>query len=84
MLFDSENKIQTLEYTMLYPAEGESSILEVSGKSINEFLHVKLTAHGDLEFTFFLNRPFTLSFAQISEISETAKLRLHLSEYPTE
>ena len=84
MLFGHENKIQSLEYTMLYPAEGDSPILEVSGNNINEFLHVSLNVRGSLEFTFFLKKTFTLSQSQISEISKIAKMRLHFSDYPKE
>lgn len=82
MNFELENTIGELRYVLLYPPEGESSILEVSTEGIGEFLHVSLNSNGVLNFTFFLKELFTLTSKQLNEISKVARDRLELTTYP--
>jgi len=75
---------------MLYPAEGDSSVLEVSAEGFFDFLHVSLDDDGELVFSFLQNRSWrslflakqyvTLSQVQMDEISAIAKDRLALTD----
>ncbi len=80
MYFDHLKKnIGKIEYLMLYPAEGDSSVLEVSAEGFGDFLHVSLDDDGELVFAFFAKQNVTLSQVQMDEISAIARDRLALT-----
>lgn len=75
-----ENLLGELEFQMLYPAEGNSSILEVSEETIGSFLHVMLAADGQLVFSFFSDSPVNLAERQFVQICKRAKESLSLTD----
>jgi hypothetical protein len=72
--------IKKLTYTMLFPVEGDSSILEVSGEGVGEFMHVALSLDRRLEFTFYDKQEMVLSQDQFEEICRIARKNLTLAE----
>lgn len=75
-----ESILGDLEFLMLYPAEGDSSILEVSEKGIGSFLHVMLASDETLVFAFLSREPINLSEKQFALIQEKAKKNLSLTD----
>lgn len=81
MSFEYHNKIvDILDFTMLYPPEGDSSVLEVSDGNNEAFLHVTLAPDGSLIFAFFLEQLVCLSERQFGTISEKAMKNLSLTD----
>ncbi|MFB9223859.1 hypothetical protein ACFFUC_12950 [Paracoccus cavernae] len=72
--------INNFRYTVLYPAEGQSSILEVSAEGVGEFLHVMLTSDGGLVFSFFPNVELNITLSQLTEVSTIARDRLSIED----
>jgi hypothetical protein len=76
-----KSDLSELRYLMLYPAEGNSSILEVSLDNVGDILHVKLNDDGEQIWTFFSTDRTSLSEGQIDEISLKADANLSLTDY---
>ncbi len=76
-----ENILADLSFIMLYPPEGESSVLEVSAEVVGPFLHVMLASDETLVFAFISTKPVILSEKQFSIICEKAKEKLSLTDY---
>ncbi len=80
-MFEYDQKLlKNLEFTMLYPPEGDSSVLEVSNENIGPFLHIMLASDETLIFAFFSTKPINLSEAQFTFICAKAKQRLSLTD----
>jgi hypothetical protein len=75
-----ENLLGDLKFGMLYPPEGDSSILEVSEESIGPFLHVMLARDGQLVFSFFSKSEVNLTEKQFSQIRERAQKNVSLTD----
>lgn len=72
--------VGSIKFQMLYPPEGDSSILEVSSEEFGEFLHVTLSNDGKLLFTFFAKHEITITQDEIAFISSTAIDRLSITD----
>lgn len=68
-----------LNFTMLYPVEGDSSILEVSRADVGEFLHVEMSQDGLLKFTFFPSGELELSEIEVEAITAKARQKVSVS-----
>ena len=78
-MFEYDEKLLCdLKFEMLYPPEGNSSILEVSEESIGPFLHVMLASDSQLVFSFSSKSEVNLTEKQFGQICERAKERLSL------
>ena len=66
----------TLDYQLIYPADGESAIVEVCSKNGKDLLHVSLDTNGDIQFTFLCSEPFTITSVQLDEMTKFAKANL--------
>ncbi len=75
-----KNLLGELKFEMLYPAEGDSSVLEVSEDSVGDFLHVILSGDGQLIFSFFSKSAVNLTDEQFCQIRERAKENLSLTD----
>lgn len=75
-----KNLLGELKFEMLYPAEGDSSVLEVSEDSVGDFLHVILSGDGRLVFSFCSKSEVNLTDEQFQKIRERAKERLSLTD----
>ncbi|MFD2845244.1 RHS repeat domain-containing protein [Paracoccus cavernae] len=81
IMFEYDKRvINNFRYTVLYPAEGQSSILEVSAEGVGEFLHVMLTSDGGLVFSFFPNVELNITLSQLTEVSTIARDRLSIED----
>ncbi|MEM6312364.1 MAG: hypothetical protein AAF754_20270 [Pseudomonadota bacterium] len=65
-----------LEYQLIYPADGESAIVEVCAQDGKDLLHVSLDLNDGIQFTFFCGEPFTINSVQLDEITKFAKANL--------
>lgn len=70
------HKAGDLEFQMLYPPEGSTSILEVSDRGLGPFLHVSLRKGGDLTYEFFAETALSISEKQMKDIEEMARRKL--------
>ncbi|GLT10326.1 hypothetical protein ACFQFQ_09785 [Sulfitobacter porphyrae] len=70
------HKAGDLEFQMLYPPEGSTSILEVSDRGLGPFLHVSLRKDGDLTYEFFAETALSISEKQMKDIEEMARRKL--------
>lgn len=66
-----------LTYAMLYPPEGNSSILEMSAKDQGDFLHVAILSDGTLGFRFFPGEDIMITERQVEEIIERARKNIN-------
>ena len=66
---------------MLYPPEGNSSVLEVEDSALGPFLYVSLRRDGELNFEFYFDRAISLSEAQFREIEAKARGKLSWTDY---
>lgn len=81
MSFEYHNEVvDILDFTMLYPPEGDSSVLEVLGSNNEAFLHVTLAPDETLIFAFLSGKPTCLSEQQLQIITEKAKENLTLTD----
>lgn len=72
--------VENLDFTMLYPPEGDSSILEVTADIHGAFLHVSLAPDKTLVFAFFPEKKICLSENQLLMITEKARKNLSLTD----
>lgn len=80
-VFEYDEKLtENLEFTMLYPPEGESSIFEVSVEGNDPFLHVMLDTDRSLVFAFFPEKMVCLSEELMLSICNKAKAKLTLTD----
>ncbi|MDP5309205.1 hypothetical protein, partial [Paracoccus spongiarum] len=80
MLEYDKNLLKNLRFNILYPPEGDSSVLEVSADDVGDFLHVILGADGTLIFSFLSNREVNINTDQISTITDVARQNLSLTD----
>lgn len=72
-----------LQFQMLYPPEGSTSILEVTDRGLGPFLHVSLRKDGDLTYEFFAKTALSISEKQIQEIESMAQKNLSWTDLST-
>jgi hypothetical protein len=72
--------IKDIKFTLLYPPEGDSSILEVSSDTAGDFLHVMMTKNGDLILSFMGKSETNLTKSQIDMICDEALRRLQITD----
>jgi len=71
-----EHIVGELQFQMLYPPEGSSSILEVADNGIGPFLYVSLKKDGGLIYEFFTKPSIAITDKQFREINAKARKRL--------
>jgi len=67
---------ETLSFSVLYPPEGSSSILEVADENGGTFLHVSLKEDGSLSYNPLGSSPYALTEPQLSEVKMVARRKL--------
>lgn len=73
-------QVTELSYQIIYPPEGNSSILEVSKDRIGQFLLVSLGKNGALTYDFFVSSPFTITEKHLKEIELMARTNLSYTD----
>src|SRR5690606_26468656 len=68
---ENRQMVETLQFVMLYPPEGNSSVLEVGNDDLGEFLRVSLLKNGDLNFEFLVEPAPLISEKHLQEIIAT-------------